>query len=311
MLNYVIFTLLIIISYFSSYFINKKLHNFDIPGDEKIHKKNVITSGGLIPFFLVSLIIFYLIYFKEYNSNFYNNIPQIWLAPVCILIFTTISFLDDLNYIPFQIRLIAQIIVVYFCISLFPVNYDFNFQTPIFNGFFPVKVDIIFTIFFWTFLINSTNFIDGYDGMYSFQITTNFIGLSIIFSLLGENFHFYVSILMVLIGLIFIPFNLSNKYKLFIGDAGSIPSGFILGWMIISLINMGHLISALLLNLFFLADISFTLIDRILKKKSIFKRHNDFVFKKIIFKYGPKKYFLTAFIFQILMVSGSILMVIF
>jgi hypothetical protein len=67
----------------------------------------------------------------------------------------------------------------------------------------------------------------------------------------------------------------------------------------------------LLLNLFFLADISFTLIDRILKKKSIFKRHNDFVFKKIIFKYGPKKYFLTAFIFQILMVSGSILMVIF
>ena len=302
MTTLMIFFFLIILSYISSYIINKNLKNFDLPGKEKIHKKKVVTSGGLMSFIMVTLIILYLIYFNDYDSQFYNEIPKIWLAPICILVFTLISFLDDLNYIPYQLRLIVQIVLVYFCISLLPVNYNFNFQTPMFDGFIPVKLDIIITIFFWTFLINSTNFIDGYDGMYSFQMITNFIGLSSIFYLIGESFFFNVSIIMLFVGTIFIPFNFNTKYKLFLGDVGSIPSGFILGWMIISLINMGYFLSAVLLNLFFIIDISYTLIERIFKKKSIFERHNDFLFKKYILNYGPKKYYSYAIFFQSIMI---------
>jgi len=307
----IIFFSLIVLSYISSYIINKSLKNFDEPGKEKIHKKKVVTSGGLMPLIMVSLIILYLIYFNDYNSQFYNGIPQIWLAPMCILVFTLISFLDDLNYIPYQIRLIVQIVLVYFCISLFPVNYNFNFQTPMFDGFIPVKLDIIITIFFWTFLINSTNFIDGYDGMYSFQMTTNFIGLSSIFYLVGESFFFKVSIIMFFVGFIFIPFNFNKKHKLFLGDVGSIPSGFILGWMIISLINMGYFLSAVLLNLFFIIDISYTLFERIFKKKSIFERHNDFLFKKYILNYGPKRYYSYAILFQSIMILFSIIFIVY
>ena len=80
----------------------------------------------------------------------------------------------------------------------------------------------------------------------------------------------------VFIGFIFLGFNLSKKYKMYIGDAGSIPAGFILGWMIISLINMGYYISAVLVNLLFL-DVIITLIIRLVKRKSIFIRHNDFL----------------------------------
>ena len=123
-----------------------------------------------------------------------------------------------------------------------PVNQDFNFQTPLFNGFVPLKLDIILTIILWTFVINSTNFIDGYDGMFSFQISSNFLALSVIFFIIEEIFYFQVSLLMFFIGFIFLGFNLSKKYKMYIGDAGSIPAGFILGWMIISLINMGYYI---------------------------------------------------------------------
>lgn len=311
MTTLMIFFFLIILSYISSYIINKNLKNFDLPGKEKIHKKKVVTSGGLMSFIMVTLIILYLIYFNDYDSQFYNEIPKIWLAPICILVFTLISFLDDLNYIPYQLRLIVQIVLVYFCISLLPVNYNFNFQTPMFDGFIPVKLDIIITIFFWTFLINSTNFIDGYDGMYSFQMITNFIGLSSIFYLIGESFFFNVSIIMLFVGTIFIPFNFNTKYKLFLGDVGSIPSGFILGWMIISLINMGYFLSAVLLNLFFIIDISYTLIERIFKKKSIFERHNDFLFKKYILNYGPKKYYSYAILFQSIMILLSIIFIVY
>jgi UDP-N-acetylmuramyl pentapeptide phosphotransferase/UDP-N-acetylglucosamine-1-phosphate transferase len=311
MTTLMIFFFLIILSYISSYIINKNLKNFDLPGKEKIHKKKVVTSGGLMSFIMVTLIILYLIYFNDYDSQFYNEIPKIWLAPICILVFTLISFLDDLNYIPYQLRLIVQIVLVYFCISLLPVNYNFNFQTPMFDGFIPVKLDIIITIFFWTFLINSTNFIDGYDGMYSFQMITNFIGLSSIFYLIGESFFFNVSIIMLFVGTIFIPFNFNTKYKLFLGDVGSIPSGFILGWMIISLINMGYFFSAVLLNLFFIIDITYTLIERIFKKKSIFERHNDFLFKKYILNYGPKKYYSYAILFQSIMILLSIIFIVY
>ena len=309
MIDNIYYFTIILISFYLCRYLNLKIKNYDIPGNNKVHLEKVVTSGGLLPLLSISMIICYFIFFKNYNTNYYNNIPQLWIAPLAILILTFISFLDDINYIPYQFRLISQIVVVFFCISLFPVNFTFHFQTPIFNGLLPVKLDILLTIFFWIFIINSTNFIDGYDGMYSFQTATTFFGLGIIFFLLEETFHFQISVLLLFVGIIFLPFNLNKKHKLFIGDTGSIPTGFILGWLLISLANMGYLFSAILINLFFVLDIALTLIIRILQRKSIFIRHNDFFFKKIIFKKGPKKYFIASFIIQIILIKISIFLI--
>ena len=111
---------------------------------------------------------------------------------------------------------------------------------------------------------------------------------------------------MLFIGILFIPFNFGKKFKMYIGDTGSIPSGFILGWMLISLINMGYYLSAILINFLFLVDVVVTLIIRLIKKKSIFIRHNDFFFKKIIRKYGERKYFTYALPLQTIMIVLSI-----
>lgn len=291
-----------------SYKINYLIKNFDTPGQNKIHKQKVLTSGGFIPLLISSFIIFYYIYFSEIEfSYYYSMIPQIWMAPVSLVTLILISFYDDYKYIPFQIRLIAQLSIVYLCISLFPINPAFNIQTPLFLGSLPIKLDIIITIFFWTFVINSTNFIDGYDGMYSFQTISNFLGLSVIFFILKEDFHFKTSILILVVGTLFLFFNFGKKYKMYIGDVGSIPTGFILGWMLISLANMGHLITAIILNSFFLFDVVYTLISRILRKKSIFSRHNDFIFKKFIIRKGLKRYLLWAVPLQLIITITSIL----
>ncbi len=303
----IIYFILITISFFLSYFFCLKIKNYDNPGKDKIQKIKVLTSGGLFPFLFLSLILIYLIYFSNFGfSEYFLSIPQKWMAPICILIFVLISFYDDFNYIPFQLRLFLQLSLVYLSISLLPASQEFNFQTPLFNGLVPLKVDLILTVIFWTFIINSTNFIDGYDGMFSFQIFTNFLGLSIIFFIIEEMFHFQVSLLMFFIGTIFIPFNFSKKFKMYIGDAGSIPAGFVLGWMIISLINMGYYISAILINFLFLSDVLLTLIIRLIKRKSIFVRHNDFFFKKIIIKYGEKQYFFYAISLQIMLILLAI-----
>lgn len=306
-MNYFFLFIIILVSFLISYKINLKINNFDEPGESKIHKKKILTSGGLVPFFILTFIIAYLIYSKNENfSLYYYSIPQIWLAPISILILIFVSFFDDLNFIPFQLRLFIQLSIVFLCISLIPVNYNYTFQTPIFNGNIPIKLDIFITIIFWAFIINSTNFIDGYDGMFSFQIISNFLGLSIIFYFLNENFHFLVSLMMFFIGVIFLPFNLGKKFKMFIGDTGTIPAGFILGWMIISLINMGYFFSAVILNIFFITDVILTLLKRLINKRSIFIRHNDFLFKKMIIKYGTKNYFIFGILIQITLILLSL-----
>ena len=307
MSNIFIYLILILFSFFLSYYFNFKIKNYDNPGKDKIQKIKVLTSAGLFPFLFLSFILFYLIYFGNFTfSEYFLSIPQKWMAPICILIFALISFYDDLDFIPFQIRLFLQFTLVYLSISLYPASQEFNFQTPLFDGLIPLKLDVILTVIFWIFIINSTNFIDGYDGMFSFQIISNFFALSVIFFIIEEIFHFQVSLLMLFIGILFIPFNFSKKFKMYIGDAGSIPAGFVLGWMIISLINMGYYISAILINFLFLFDVLLTLIIRLINRKSIFIRHNDFFFKKIIIQYGTKKYFLFAIPFQIILIILSI-----
>ena len=299
--------ILIYFSFYLSFFINKKFKNFDQPGLNKTHKKKVLNSGGIGPMLILTVGILYSMFYGQFEySDYFYNIPQLWVAPTSILIFTLISFYDDFNYIPYQVRLCVQLSIIYLCISLFPINPEYNFQTPIFNGMIPLKIDIILTIFFWVFIINSTNFVDGADGMYSFQITSTFFALSVIFYFIEEFFHFYVSLSMFLIGFTFLPFNLGNKFKMYIGDTGSIPSGFVLGWMTLSLINMGYYLSGILINILFLSDVTITLIRRLFNKKSIFLRHNDFIFKQTITKYGSKNYFSYALPLQIIFVFLAI-----
>ena len=75
----IIFSLLIIFSFFLSYYFNLKIKNFDKPGKNKIQKIKVLTSAGLFPFFIfLSFILFYLIYFgnfifSEYFTRFHKN----------------------------------------------------------------------------------------------------------------------------------------------------------------------------------------------------------------------------------------------
>ena len=53
--------------------------------------------------------------------------------------------------------------------------------------------------------------------------------------------------------------------KIFLGDVGSIPLGFLLGWLLLELAAAGAGIAALILPLYYLADATVTLIKRALR----------------------------------------------
>ena len=126
---YLIKFILIYFSFYLSFFINKKFKNFDQPGLNKTHKKKVLNSGGIGPMLILTVGILYSMFYGQFEySDYFYNIPQLWVAPTSILIFTLISFYDDFNYIPYQVRLCVQLSIIYLCISLFPINPEYNFQ---------------------------------------------------------------------------------------------------------------------------------------------------------------------------------------
>ena len=104
----------------------------------------------------------------------------------------------------------------------------------VFKGMESVGLGFIFLFFvmLWVWIINMYNFMDGMDGITSVQISslsilTNFLA---ILGLIEESF-IYFSLILLTISFAFYSVN-KPPSKIFLGDVGSIPLGFIAGFIL-------------------------------------------------------------------------------
>ena len=71
--------------------------------------------------------------------------------------------------------------------------------------------------------------------------------------------------------------------SIFLGDVGSIPIGYILGFLFIyTFLKNGPIIPLLIVSLYYLFDSTLTLIIRLFKGKNIFEAHSDHFYQKIL-----------------------------
>ncbi|HEX7883565.1 MAG TPA: glycosyl transferase, partial [Afipia sp.] len=77
----------------------------------------------------------------------------------------------------------------------------------------------------------------------------------------------------------FAPFN-KPVAKLFLGDVGSLPIGLLMGWCLLHLAGKGHLVAALLLPLYYLADATITLLRRLIKGEAIWIAHRSHFYQQ-------------------------------
>ena len=179
----------------------------------------------------INLIVIFLIQ-VIYKDNFIDNLPNNFfftLLALSILVF--ISAADDLKPIDPKIRLIFQLICVYFSISSIPI-YELNF---------PLKISIFICLCAWVYIINITNFTDGSDGFLGTNtifLYTNLIIINHIFEL--DLFSSEISLFILPSIIIFLFFNKPNV-KLYMGDTGSIFIGFINGYIFLELYTNGYL----------------------------------------------------------------------
>jgi UDP-N-acetylmuramyl pentapeptide phosphotransferase/UDP-N-acetylglucosamine-1-phosphate transferase len=148
----------------------------------------------------------------------------------------------------------------------------------------PVELRVLPVIPWWVeralmaigliWFVNLVNFMDGLDWITVAEIVPISAAL-VLFGVFGalpsEATLCAVALCGAMLG--FAPFN-KPLARLFLGDVGSLPIGLLVGWMLIVLAEH-HLVAALLLPLYYLADATITLAWRFARGERVTQAHRS------------------------------------
>jgi UDP-N-acetylmuramyl pentapeptide phosphotransferase/UDP-N-acetylglucosamine-1-phosphate transferase len=214
--------------------ISKTKGLMDVPGERKIHTTQIPTLGGLGVFITFSLCI---IGFGLLTDLVKPDLVKLLalLGSTIILLFLGIK--DDLISISPKKKFVGQLLAVVNVVVLTDVRI-LSFEGLLGVGELPYLISILFTVFVFVLVINALNLIDGIDGLAGSIAVISSISFGILFLLNGDYMMTLISSVLVgsLVG--FLRYNLSNRQKIFMGDCGSMLTGFLLSYQGISFLAM-------------------------------------------------------------------------
>ncbi|WP_425990616.1 glycosyl transferase [Afipia sp. DC4300-2b1] len=180
---------------------------------------------------------------------------------------------DDLRTMPVMPRLLMQAVAVGIVLATLPADLRL---VPLLLVWVERSLMLIGGLWF----VNLVNFMDGLDWITVAEVVPVTAALAL-FGLYGELSSGPTIVALALCGAMigFAPFN-KPVAKLFLGDVGSLPIGLLMGWCLIELAGQGHLIAALLLPLYYLADATLTLVRRLLKGEAVWLAHRSHFYQQ-------------------------------
>ncbi len=180
-----------------------------------------------------------------------------------------LSFLDDLKPLPSAVRLAAHlaasIIVAWYLLS--PMAY----------------VELALIVLAITWLTNLYNFMDGSDGLASGMSVAGFGAYSVAAWLGGDVATAVVSAALAGGAAAFLAYNLPPA-RVFLGDVGSIPLGFLAGALGISgwRNDAWPLWFPLLVFAPFIGDATLTLVRRLLRREKVWQAHREHYYQRLV-----------------------------
>ena len=206
----------------------KRVGLVDKPNARKLHQGVVPLVGG-ISIYLTLLVGF--IFFIPMNDN-------LALYLVCSAILIVLGALDDYYDVSFKIRLAIQAGISFAMIhigghSLHDLGYLMGSETIALSEFAGTVITVIAVIG----AINAFNMVDGIDGLLGGLASVTFTALGIVFAYSGNEYLATICLLIVTAMVPYILLNLGfplgRRFKIFMGDAGSMFIGFSVVWMLI------------------------------------------------------------------------------
>jgi UDP-N-acetylmuramyl pentapeptide phosphotransferase/UDP-N-acetylglucosamine-1-phosphate transferase len=206
-----------------------------------------------------------------------------WVAPGIIAIalgaglLAAISWIDDLGGLSPWVRLAAQGAAVTIGLLALP---EAQGRLEAWPGpaFYLAGAGLL-----WVWWINLFNFMDGIDGLAASEAAAIGGGL-LLFASVGKGADPAAALLAASIAgaaLGFLVWNWSPA-RIFLGDVGSIPLGYLSGFLLLGLATRGYWKIALILPLYFVADATITLCRRLVRGERVWQAHRQHFYQRAV-----------------------------
>jgi UDP-N-acetylmuramyl pentapeptide phosphotransferase/UDP-N-acetylglucosamine-1-phosphate transferase len=199
----------------------------------------------------------------------------IWLVLGAALLLAGVSWADDLTGISRSIRFAAHIAAVSLVLSALPGD------AFLFQGVLPLALDRLAAGILWVWFINLFNFMDGIDGIAGAEVAAIGFGLFLIAFVAGAEVQSLFGLTLAATALGFLWWNW-HPAQVFLGDVGSVPLGYLLGWLLLEAALKGFWAAALILPLYYLADATITLLRRLLSGERIWQAHAQHFYQRAV-----------------------------
>ncbi len=198
---------------------------------------------------------------------------------VAAALLAVVCWIDDLQGLTPLTRITAQAAAV--AIGLLALPEPAN----LLSGWLELVAYYIAVGLIWLWWVNLFNFMDGIDGIAGSEAAAIGGGL-LVLAVFGNGADPSVTLLSAAIlgaSLGFLVWNWSPA-KIFLGDVGSVPLGYLTGFLLIGLAAAGRWKIALILPLYFLADATITLGRRVLRGERVWEAHRQHFYQKALIR---------------------------
>ena len=254
----------------------------DRPNERSLHKQPVPRSGGVGLMGAVLL-------------AWFVAVPSIpWMLPALVVLLMAVSFYDDLRDLNAGVRLIAHLLC-----SLALVGWAAGETLPLWT--WPLLTLAI------GWMINLYNFMDGSDGLAGGMAFFGFSAYGMGAALAGHGTLATASWVVAAAALGFLCFNF-HPARIFMGDAGSVPLGFLAGALGLTgwLQDTWPWWFAPCVFAPFIADATVTLLRRLLAGEAVWRAHREHYYQRLIrLGYGHRTTALLAYVLMIICAAAA------
>lgn len=164
-----------------------------------------------------------------------------------MFLLAAISLLDDLIGIPFFVRLLAQIMAVTIPLSTLPMG--------LLGGMLPGWLDTLCAAIAWIVFVNAFSAMDNADGICGIETISISAGLCLVV-VLGGAFPSPLAVHSLITAAAAVGFLWWNwpPAKIRMGASGTVPIGFLLGYLLLLAAHQGYGFTALILPAYIIAE---------------------------------------------------------
>lgn len=208
-----------------------------------------------------------------------KHVPDVSGAATLVLIWAVVlaamSWIDDRRGLGPLPRFAGQALAVAAVLALAP-------PAPVFQEWLPIGLDRALTALAWLWFLNLFNFMDGIDGITGVETASVAGGVALLAVMLGiGDGRAGLAVVMAAAALGFLVWNW-HPARLFLGDVGSVPLGFALGWLLLDLAGRGWWAAALILPAYYLADATLTLLKRLARGERVWRAHRSHFYQRAV-----------------------------